>query len=69
MAGMVLQARDTTANDPTREEWRLKISRDSFARDLLAMDETLEFLKTRVRPPPRKEVFPMPALLIPSGIL
>jgi hypothetical protein len=37
----------------TRKDWRLKISRDSLVRDLLAMHETLEFLKRRDAPLPR----------------
>ncbi|KAJ4156261.1 hypothetical protein NW754_007885 [Fusarium falciforme] len=38
---------DPGAPTMTRAEWRLKISRDSLSRDLLAMYETLDFLKTR----------------------
>jgi hypothetical protein len=47
---MAARAPDSSVIDVTREEWRLKISRDSLARDLLAMHETLEFLKMRAAP-------------------
>ncbi|KAK3938089.1 hypothetical protein QBC46DRAFT_441560 [Diplogelasinospora grovesii] len=54
---------DSNATGVTREEWRLKISRDSLARDLLAMHETLEFLKTRAAPSPSKGALPISAVV------
>ncbi|OAP54434.1 hypothetical protein AYL99_11535 [Fonsecaea erecta] len=53
----------------TRKEWRLKISRDALARDLLAMHETLEFLKMRTAPPPRKGALSISALTISAATL
>ncbi|KAF6827854.1 hypothetical protein CPLU01_08873 [Colletotrichum plurivorum] len=38
---------ETIPMGTTREQWRLKIARDTLSRDLLAMQETLEMLTTR----------------------
>jgi len=57
-------APDSNGMGVMREEWRLKISRNSLTRDLMAMYETLEFLKTRAAPSPSKGYFPISALSI-----
>ncbi|OHF01532.1 hypothetical protein CORC01_03288 [Colletotrichum orchidophilum] len=54
--------------DMTREQWRLMISRDSLARDLLAMHETLEYLKPRAAPSPRQGVLAASALSTSAGV-
>ncbi|GAP89976.1 putative expressed protein [Rosellinia necatrix] len=66
-----LAARTPDANDAgmTREQWRLKISRDSLARDLLAMHETLECLRRRAAPSPRRSALPVSAWSIPAALL
>ncbi|KAL7807338.1 hypothetical protein V8C44DRAFT_187909 [Trichoderma aethiopicum] len=55
MTAVALEMRDLDSNAPerTREQWRLKVLRDSLSRDLLAMQETLELLNARK---PRKWV-------------
>ncbi|KAH0495444.1 hypothetical protein TgHK011_008996 [Trichoderma gracile] len=46
---VAVEMRDLGSNAPsrTREQWRLKVLRDSLSRDLLAMQETLELLSAR----------------------
>ncbi|TFB02220.1 hypothetical protein CCMA1212_006069 [Trichoderma ghanense] len=51
-------------SDMTREQWRLKILRDSLSRDLLAMQETLEVLSAR-KPREAKEACSRWGLLMP----
>ncbi|KAL2671536.1 hypothetical protein Neosp_014126 [[Neocosmospora] mangrovei] len=51
-----------------RVEWRLKISSDSLMRDLLAMHETLEFLKRRI-PEPSKRSLSIGALSVSASIV
>ncbi|OQU93695.1 hypothetical protein CLAIMM_00174 isoform 2 [Cladophialophora immunda] len=62
-------ARATDSSVATRKEWRLKISRDSLSRDLLAMHETLEFLKTRTAPSPSKGGLPVSAFSFSAATL
>lgn len=55
---VVARTSDSHASGKTREEWRLKISHDSAVRDLLAMHETLEFLKEGSSYSPRRFELP-----------
>jgi len=54
---------DSNATGMTKTQWQLKISHDSLVRDLLAMHETLEFLKTRAAASTNKGAPPMLVLL------
>lgn len=47
---------ETVSEIMTREQWRLKISRDSIVRDLIVMHEILEYSKKRTTPSPRKSI-------------
>ncbi|KAK3943077.1 hypothetical protein QBC46DRAFT_362033 [Diplogelasinospora grovesii] len=66
---LAARAPDSNATGVTREEWRLKISRDSLARDLLAVHETLEFLKTRAALLPSRGALPISALSISAAMI
>ncbi|KAH6608419.1 hypothetical protein Trco_001765 [Trichoderma cornu-damae] len=67
-ATMELAAREPDSG-VTREQWRLKISRDCLTRDLLAMQETLEVLKGRADRSPRKSALPISAVSFSTGAL
>ncbi|GKU08293.1 hypothetical protein FLAG1_09621 [Fusarium langsethiae] len=60
---------DSKVSAMTRAEWRLKISRDSLARDLLAMHETLGFLKTRTSPTPSNSGLSICILSVSASLL
>ncbi|KAI8713757.1 hypothetical protein NCS52_01221200 [Fusarium sp. LHS14.1] len=65
---LAVRSPDSGVSSMTRVEWRLKISSDSLVRDLLAMRETLEFLKRRI-PEPSKRSLSIGALSVSASIV